>query len=233
MAGVTDTSSVPAHVGIIMDGNGRWAKSRGLPRSEGHREGLKAAKKIVQAAEALGIKYLSFYVFSTENWKRTTDEVGFLMGLIKQHLSAELDFYRANRVRVLHSGNAAGLPTDIADEIRAVVADTASFDKMTVNLAINYGGRDEIVRAVRRLSASGILPSEESIRGALDHPELPDPDLIIRTSDEMRFSNFLLWESAYAELWFSAKLWPDFGPEDLAEAVEAYKGRERRYGGVK
>jgi undecaprenyl diphosphate synthase len=233
MAGVTKESSVPSHVGIIMDGNGRWAKSRGLPRTEGHREGLKTAKRIVKAAEDLGIKYLSFYVFSTENWKRTTDEVGFLMGLIKQHLSAELDFYRANRVRVLHSGNIEGLSADIVEEIRAVVADTALFDKMTVNLAINYGGRDEIVRAARRLAASGTSLSEESIRGALDHPELPDPDLIIRTSDEMRFSNFLLWESAYAELWFTAKLWPDFGPGDLAEAVEAYKGRERRYGGAK
>ena len=233
MAGVTKESSFPAHVGIIMDGNGRWAKSRGLPRTEGHREGLKAAKRIVRAAEDLGISYLSFYVFSTENWKRASDEVGFLMGLIKQHLSAELDFYRENRVRVLHSGDIDGLPADIAEEIRSVVADTASFDRMTVNLAINYGGRDEIVRAARRLAASGTEPSEEALRGAMDHPELPYPDLIIRTSDEMRFSNFLLWQSAYSELWFTAKLWPDFGPEDLARAVEAYKGRERRYGGLR
>jgi undecaprenyl diphosphate synthase len=233
MAGVSNESFLPAHVGIIMDGNGRWAKSRGLPRTEGHREGLKTAKAIVQAAEALGIKYLSFYVFSTENWKRTSDEVGFLMGLIKQHLAAELDFYRSNRIRVLHSGDPEGLPDDVVSEIRKVVADTASFDRITVNMAINYGGRNEIVRAARRLAASGIAPSEDSFRGAMDHPELPDPDLIIRTSDEMRFSNFLLWESAYAELWFSDKMWPDFGPEDLIEAVEAYKGRERRYGGVK
>jgi len=233
VAGESKASKVPVHVGIIMDGNGRWAKSRGLPRTEGHREGLKTAKRIVRAAEDFGIKYLSFYVFSTENWKRTTDEVGFLMGLIKQHLSAELDFYRSNRVRVLHSGDTAGLPSDIVSEIRRVVADTASFDSITVNLAINYGGRDEIVRAARRLAASGRAPSEESFRDSMDHPELPDPDLIIRTSDEMRFSNFLIWESAYAELWFSEKLWPDFEAEDLAEAVEAYKGRHRRYGGIK
>jgi undecaprenyl diphosphate synthase len=233
MAGVLKESIVPAHVGIIMDGNGRWAKSRGLPRTEGHREGLTTAKKIVQAAEALGIKYLSFYVFSTENWKRTTEEVGFLMGLIKQHLAAEFDFYRANRVRVLHSGDRDGLPSDIAAEIQRVVADTADFDSILVNLAINYGGRDEIVRAARRLVASGKDLSEESFREAMDHPELPYPDLIIRTSDEMRLSNFLLWESAYAELWFSKKLWPDFGAEDLEEAVEAYKGRERRYGGAR
>jgi undecaprenyl diphosphate synthase len=232
MAEASENRKVPAHVGIIMDGNGRWAKRRGLPRTEGHREGLQVAKRIVQAAEDLGIKCLSYYVFSTENWKRASDEVGFLMSLIKQHLYAELDFYKANKIRVLHSGNAAGLPPDIVAEIDRVAADTASFDRMTVNLAINYGGRDEIVRAVRRLAASGAEPTEASLRAAMDHPELPDPDLIIRTSDEMRFSNFLLWESAYSELWFCPKLWPDFEAEDLRQAVEAYMGRDRRYGGT-
>lgn len=224
--------SIPSHVGIIMDGNGRWARQRGLPRTEGHREGLKTAKRIVKAAEDLGIRNLSFYVFSTENWKRTSEEVGFLMGLIKQHLSAELDFYRENRVRVLHSGDRSGLPADIVAEIDEVAADTASFDRMTVNLAINYGGRDEIVRAAKRLASSGTEPTEASFRAALDHPELPDLDLVIRTSNEMRFSNFLLWESAYAELVFCEKLWPDFGPEDLRNAVDAYMGRDRRYGGT-
>jgi undecaprenyl diphosphate synthase len=232
MAGALKEKTLPAHVGVIMDGNGRWAKRRGLPRTEGHREGLKAAKRIVQAAEELGIKYLSFYVFSTENWKRANEEVGFLMGLIRQHLSAEFAFYKANKIRVLHSGNPEGLPPDIVTEIGKIVADTAGFDRMTVNLAINYGGRDEIVRAARRLAASGGALTEASFSAAMDHPELPDPDLIIRTSDEMRFSNFLLWESAYSELVFSPKLWPDFGPEDLRAAVEAYMGRERRYGGA-
>jgi len=232
MADASKEKDIPAHVGIIMDGNGRWAKKRGLPRTEGHREGLKTAKRIVQAAEDLGIRCLSYYVFSTENWKRASDEVGFLMGLIKQHLYSELDFYRANRIRVMHSGNRDGLPPDIVAEIDRVAADTASFDRMTVNLAINYGGRDEIVRAARRLAAEGTEPTEAAIGGALDHPELPSPDLIIRTSNEMRFSNFLLWESAYSELWFCPKLWPDFGPEDLREAVESYMGRERRYGGT-
>ena len=223
---------LPKHVGVIMDGNGRWAKSRGLPRTEGHREGLKTAKVIVKAAEDLGIKVLSLYVFSTENWKRARDEVGFLMGLIKQHLSAELDFYRANGVRVLHSGDADGLPGDIVREIREVEVETSSFEKMTVNLAINYGGRDEIVRAACRLASAGVAPSEETLREAMDHPELPYPDLIIRTSDEKRMSNFLLWESAYSELWFSEKYWPDFKPEDLAKAIDAYTSRERRYGGA-
>jgi undecaprenyl diphosphate synthase len=155
------------------------------------------------------------------------------MGLIKQHLSAELDFYRSNGMRVLHSGDCSGLPKDIVAEIREVEAETASFQRMTVNLAINYGGRDEIVRAARRLAAAGIEPSEESLRGAMDHPELPYPDLIIRTSDEKRMSNFLIWEAAYSELWFSEKYWPDFDPEDLRMAVQAYASRERRYGGAR
>jgi undecaprenyl diphosphate synthase len=232
MAADSGSKTLPVHVGIIMDGNGRWAKQRGLPRTEGHREGLKVAKRIVKAAEDLGIKYLSFYVFSTENWKRTSDEVGFLMGLIKQHLYAELDFYRENKIRVLHSGNIAGLPADIATEIDRVMADTAAFDRLTVNLAINYGGRDEIVRAAKRIATSGADFSEASFCAAMDHPRLPDPDLVIRTSNEMRFSNFLLWESAYSELFFSPKLWPDFGPDDLNEAIETYMGRERRFGGV-
>jgi undecaprenyl diphosphate synthase len=224
-------SSIPVHVGIIMDGNGRWAKARGLPRSEGHREGLNTAKAIVKAAEELGVLFLSLYVFSTENWKRASDEVGFLMRLIKQHLSAELDFYRANGIRVLHSGDPEGLPADVLREIREVEADTAAFGRMTVNLAINYGGRDEIARAARRRSAAGIEPSVEALRGAMDHPELPDPDLVIRTSDELRMSNFLTWESAYSELWFSPKLWPDFTRDDLAAAIAAYANRDRRFGG--
>lgn len=233
MGASNGSGQVPRHVGVIMDGNGRWAKARGLSRTEGHREGLKVAKTIVKAAEDLGIEFLSLYVFSTENWKRASEEVGFLMGLIKQHLSAELDFYRSNRIRVLHSGEVSGLPADIAREIREVADETSSFDTMTVNLAINYGGRDEIVRAVRRLAAAGIEPSEESLRASMDHPELPYPDLIIRTSSELRMSNFLTWESAYSELWFCEKYWPDFSPADLAAAVEAYSSRKRLYGGAR
>jgi undecaprenyl diphosphate synthase len=224
---------LPIHVGIIMDGNGRWAGERGLPRTEGHNVGLRTGKAIVAAAEELGLKYLSFFVFSTENWKRTSEEVSFLMGLIRQHLIAELDFYRKRGVRVLYSGDEAGLPPDIVEEIRSVVADTAGNGGLTVNLASNYGGGDEIVRAAKRLAKAGKEPSEEAFRSALDHPEVPDPDLIIRTSGEMRFSNFLLWQSAYSELWFCDKYWPDFKKEDLAEAIEAYERRDRRYGGVK
>jgi undecaprenyl diphosphate synthase len=232
MAATRSCSEGPAHVGIIMDGNGRWASARGLPRTEGHREGLETAKRMVTAAGDLGIKVLSLYTFSTENWKRTKEEVGFLMGLIRRHLTAELDFYRQNRVRVVHSGDPDGLPEDVVAEIRNVEADTASFDRLTVNLAINYGGRDEVLRAVRRLEARGERVDETTVRSALDRPELPDPDLVIRTGGEMRLSNFLLWESAYAELWFSPKLWPDFAPVDLSAALDDYRRRDRRFGGI-
>lgn len=225
-------SPVPPHVAIIMDGNGRWATARGLPRTEGHRQGLAAAKRVVAAASRLGIQYLSLYTFSTENWKRTQEEVGFLMNLIKVHLASELDFYRKNRIRVVHSGSREGLPPEILEEIDEVAADTADFPGMVVNLAINYGGRDEILRAVARCGAGRPL-SENDMALALDHPEIPDPDLIIRTGGEMRLSNFLLWQSAYSELYFSECLWPDFDEPDLADALEAYAARDRRFGGTK
>lgn len=217
-----------------MDGNGRWATSKGLPRTAGHREGTQVAKRIVRAAVELGIGCLSLYVFSTENWKRASEEVSFLMGLIKAHLVAELDFYRENRVRVVHSGDSETLPQDVLAEIRKVEADTKDFSHITVNLAINYGGRDEIVRAVRRALAAG--PGgpidEKALSEAMDRPELPFPDLVIRTGGEMRLSNFLLWESAYSELVFSPKLWPDFTADDLAAAIEDFERRDRRFGGI-
>jgi len=223
---------VPDHVAIFMDGNGRWATARGLPRTEGHREGLNAAKRVIKAAEDLGIRFVTLYTFSTENWKRTAEEVGFLMGLIRKHLAAEFDFYRDNGIRVVHSGDPEGLPADVLSEIRRVESDTAGFGRLTVNLAINYGGRDEIVRAVRRLQAKGSPITEETISAGLDRPDLPFPDLVLRPGGETRLSNFLLWESAYAELLFLDKLWPDFGPEDLALAVDEYRRRDRRFGGT-
>lgn len=225
--------AVPAHAGIIMDGNGRWAKARGLPRTEGHREGLRVAKRIIRAAEDLGIRYLSLYTFSTENWKRAAEEVSFLMSLITRHLRSEFDFYRDNHIRIVHSGDAAGLPEDVREAIRSVMADTSGYDGITVNLAINYGGRDEIVRAARKLLRGGAVDlSEDGFRAFLDAPDLPDPDLVIRTGGDMRLSNFLLWESAYAELYFSEKHWPDWTEEDLKKAVDSYSCRERRYGGT-
>jgi undecaprenyl diphosphate synthase len=217
-----------------MDGNGRWAKARGLRRVEGHREGGQAAKRVVAAAAEAGLRYLSLYVFSTENWTRTEEEVSYLMFLVRSHLRKEYDFYRRNGVRIVHSGDLERLPPDIITEIEEVARDTASFTGITLNLAINYGGRDEIVRAFRRFierGAPGPL-AEESFRGYLDHPELPDPDLIIRSANEHRLSNFLLWESAYAELYFSPKLWPDWDGGDLREALAEYARRSRTFGGA-
>ena len=232
----TEKGAVPVHIGIIMDGNGRWAQRRGQMRTQGHLEGLKAAKRIVKAASDMGIKYLTLYAFSTENWKRASEEVGFIMGLVKQYLRGELDFYRENRIRIRHAGDAAGLPPDIAAELASAAADTGNFEGMQVILALNYGGRDEIVRAVRRLAAGGRRDwaslGEADIAALLDNPDVPDPDLIIRSAGEYRTSNFLLWEGAYSELYVSAKLWPDWTGEDLAEAVRDYVNRERRFGGV-
>lgn len=237
MTNLPRNNVVPRHVAIIMDGNGRWATERGLARTEGHREGLATAKRIVAAASELGVAYLSLYTFSTENWKRAKDEVGFLMTLIRKHLSSELDFYRKNKLRVVHSGRREGLPTEILAEIDSVTRDTAAFPGMLVNLAINYGGRDEIIRAFKKLTESETATSptsisEEALRSLMDQPEIPDPDLIIRTGGEYRISNFLLWQSAYAELYFSDRFWPDFSREDLEAAFASFSGRVRRYGGT-
>jgi len=226
---------LPAHIGIIMDGNGRWAQSQGKPRSFGHQEGLKTAKKIAIAALNAGIKYLSLYVFSTENWKRTEEEVSFLMRLIKSHLKAEYDFYKENQIRVLHSGDLAKLPKEIQKEITDVTEATSAFHKLSVNLAINYGGRDEIIRAVNRwkknLSGAEDL-AENDLKKYLDLPDVPDPDLIIRTAGDLRLSNFLLWESAYSEFYFSRKLWPEWTEEDFNDAIKDYMTRDRKFGAL-
>ena len=226
---------VPRHVGIIMDGNGRWARQRSRIRTQGHLEGLKAAKRIVKAASDLGIGYLTLYAFSTENWKRAASEVGFIMGLVRQYLRGEMDFYRENRIRIRHAGDMDGLPKDIAAEIASAQADTEGFEGMQVILALNYGGRDEILRSLRRLAARGAdmaALTEDDVSSCLDNPDVPDPDLIIRSAGEFRTSNFLLWEGAYAEMFVSSKLWPDWTGDDLAAAVSEYRGRDRRFGGV-
>jgi undecaprenyl diphosphate synthase len=229
--------NVPFHIGIIMDGNGRWAQKRGLVRTQGHLEGLKTAKKITKAASEHGIKYLTLYAFSTENWKRTSDEVNFIMGLIIQFLRSEFDFSVRNKIRVRYTGDFEGLPSDIQKEISDTIAKTEIFDGMQVVLAINYGGRDEIARALRKLAAQKTQfeitnINEKDICSNLDNPDIPDPDLIIRTAGEYRTSNFLLWESAYSELYVSQKLWADWDKEDLEAAINNYKKRERRFGGI-
>jgi len=234
-AAEVEAGALPVHVGIIMDGNGRWARRRDLPRTQGHLEGLKAAKRVVQAASDLGIKYLTLYTFSTENWKRAAEEVGFIMNLVRKYLFAELDFYRRNRIRIRHAGDLAGLAPEIRREIEKVIAETAAFTGLTLTLALNYGGRDEVVRAIRSLMAGGITPealTEEAIRGHLDNPDIPDPDLVIRSAGEYRSSNFLLWEAAYAEFYVSDTYWPDWTASDLSAAVQNYRLRERRFGGI-
>jgi undecaprenyl diphosphate synthase len=218
-----------------MDGNGRWAVRRGHSRSQGHLEGLKTAKRIVRTASELGVSCLTLYVFSTENWKRTAEEVGFIMGLVKQYLLGELNFFREHHIRIRHTGDAAGRPPEIAREIQEACEDTHEFEGLQVVLALNYGGRDEIIRGIRRLLAAGLRDTaitEEGFRRFLDNPDIGDPDLIIRTAGELRTSNFLLWEGAYAEYYVSDKLWPDFTEDDFKQALSQYRGRVRRYGGT-
>jgi undecaprenyl diphosphate synthase len=206
-------------------------------RTQGHLEGLKAAKQIVKAASGMGIDFLTLYVFSTENWKRTAEEVGFIMGLVRQYLKAEFTFCRENHIRVRHTGDLSRLPPDVVKDIVDVCRDTEAFTGMQVILALNYGGRDEIVRAVNKaltgVSGNALEINENVIADHLDNPDIPDPDLIIRTAGEYRTSNFLLWEAAYAEYYISEKLWPDWSDADLAEAIENFQKRERRYGGVR
>jgi len=228
--------NIPRHVGIIMDGNGRWAKQHSLARTKGHKEGLKAAKRIVKAASEIGIQYLTLYTFSTENWKRAASEVNFIMSLIKKHLRSEMDFYRQNRLRIRSTGNIKGLPEEIALEFTGAEEDTKDFPGMNVILAVNYGGRDEIIRAFHRYASAGKDPSsvsENDISSYLDNPDVPDPDLIIRSAGEYRLSNFLLWEAAYSEIYISDKLWPDFTETDLVKAIKDYQRRDRRFGGRK
>jgi undecaprenyl diphosphate synthase len=226
-------------VAIIMDGNGRWATSRGLPRVAGHREGVKAARSIVRAADALGLRYVTLYAFSTENWSRPLDEVSTLMNLLERSVHSELPELMARNARLRVLGRAQGVPAGVRRGIDHVVHETRNNTGLTVMMAFNYGGRDELRDAFRTLArqvqAGDLKPddiSEKDISGALYTADVPDPDLLIRTSGEMRISNFLLWQIAYTELVISPVLWPDFGPADLYRAVAEFQRRTRRFGKV-
>ncbi|MBR2730905.1 MAG: isoprenyl transferase [Clostridia bacterium] len=233
---------LPRHIGIIMDGNGRWAKQRGLPRSEGHRAGANTFRRICDYAAELGVECLTFYAFSTENWKRPAQEVAAIMDLFRDYLKEAQEREAENEqkgFRIRYIGTREGLAPDIVGMIELIERQSAAQTATVINLAVNYGGRDEIVHAVRALTgevaAGALQPSEitEQMIGArLYTAGLPDPDLIIRPSGELRLSNFLTWQSAYAELWFSDILWPDFTPEDLDRAILDYNERNRRFGGV-
>jgi len=227
--------NVPYHVGIIMDGNGRWAKARGLPRNMGHRQGAENLRQILEAAVEFGIKILTIYAFSTENWKRPRAEVRGLMNLFDYYFSRELDELNRNGVQLRHVGQEEGISAGMLKKIHRAVERTRHNDKLILNVAFNYGGRAEIVHAVRRIMQAGYPPeevTEELIGQYLFTAGQPDPDLIIRTSGELRTSNFLLWQSAYAEYYITSTLWPDFDKGELYKALQAYSQRNRRYGGV-
>ncbi len=230
---------LPVHVAVIMDGNGRWATQRGLPRVAGHSEGVKATRGIVRAAHGLGIRYLTLYAFSSENWSRPGEEVAALMSLLEHSVDQELPELMARNISLRVIGRPSGVPGPVRRAIDRVAHATARNTNMVLVVAFNYGGRDEIVDACRGLArevqAGQLSPEaidETHIARALYTADLPDPDLLIRTSGELRVSNFLLWQIAYTELWITPILWPDFGPRDLYRAIAEYQRRERRFGGV-
>jgi undecaprenyl diphosphate synthase len=226
---------LPAHVAVIMDGNGRWAAQRHLPRVEGHRAGIDAVRDTVETAARLGIDVLTLYAFSVENWKRPASEVSTLMLLLKRYLRSELKTLLRNDIRFRVIGRIEELAPDIQDELRAAIDRTAGNHGMLFNIALNYGGRAEIVDAARRAIRAGIRPEEldeQQFASFLYTAGQPDPDLLIRTSGEMRVSNYLLWQIAYAEIYVTETLWPDFRRRHLLEAVLAFQKRERRYGGI-
>lgn len=233
-----EAGGIPAHVAIIMDGNGRWARMRGMPRTFGHTQGAKVAEQILEDADDLGVRYLTLYAFSTENWSRPAPEVKALMNLLRRYMKTSLAKCAKNNVRVRVIGDKSALDPDLREAIADLERETMSNTGIGFQIAINYGGRDEIVRAVRRAAQKGLLedPSkidEELLDSCLDTAGIPDPDLLIRTCGDQRISNFLLWQIAYSELYFSDKAWPDFDRAELEKAIEAYGRRERRYGGVK
>ena len=223
--------SKPNHIAIIMDGNGRWAKRRGLPRVYGHRRGLDTAERIIDYSQSLGIKFLSLYVFSTENWKRPSDEVNTLFSLADKYLSRFEKFCK-DKVRVIVSGEREGLPVSLLEKIDSIQKKTEGFTSICVNLCINYGGQREIVEAVKRLNAAKQEISVDGILNNLYNPFVPSPDLIIRTGGQKRLSNFLLFQSAYAELYFSDTFWPDFSNEEYYSIIEDYESRTRNFGGI-
>lgn len=232
--------NVPQHIAIILDGNGRWAKKKGMPRSYGHTQGSKNVERICEDAYKMGVKYLTVYAFSTENWKRPKDEVDTLMNLLRNYMKTCLKTAEKNRMRVRVIGDKTALAEDIQKRIAELEEATKNNDGLCFQIALNYGSRDEMIRAMKRMAADcvdgkvGLEQVDESLfETYLDTHDIPDPDLMIRTSGEQRLSNYLLWQLAYSEFYFTDVLWPDFTKEDLAKAIEYYNCRDRRFGGVK
>ena len=234
-----DMTRLPVHIGVIMDGNGRWAKRRGLPRSAGHQAGAETLKRIVTECNKMGIKYITVYAFSTENWKRPKDEVDFLMNLLMSYLLDAERTLAGENVRIRAIGSRAELSEEMQEQIKKTEAFTSKNDGIVMNIALNYGSREELVQAVRNISEkvkNGEMNADDIDADAISK-ELytggqPDPDLIIRTSNEQRLSNFMMWQASYSEFYFTKRLWPDFSVKDLHEAIIVYQSRNRRYGGV-
>ena len=231
---------VPAHIAIIMDGNGRWAKSRFMPRTYGHKVGVETIRKVVKECSRLGVKYLTLYAFSTENWKRPKDEVSALMGLLVKYLRNELEELHKNNVKILTIGDISKLPQACIEELDHAKEKTKDNTGLVMSLALNYGGRNDLVNAVKNISqevVDGKISVDEIgddlISSHLSTKESPDPDLVVRTSGEQRLSNFLLWELAYSEFYFADIHWPDFDEKELQKAIFAYQSRDRRFGGIK
>ncbi len=240
MSNTLQPSSVPSHIAIIMDGNGRWAKHRGLDRSEGHREGVKSVQVILRACKKAGVKYLTLYAFSTENWVRPKSEIGVLMKLLTEFLRNHERDLHDERIRLRVIGNPDAFPRIIRTRLDRVIRVTEKYADSQLILALNYGGRNELARAVRKIAekvrTGDLKPSkiDESVVAAnLDAPDVPDPDLMIRTSGEMRLSNFLLWQLSYSELYITDVLWPDFREEEFFKALDVYAKRQRRFGDIK
>jgi len=229
-----ELKELPAHIGIIMDGNGRWAEKRKLPRIFGHKEGIKAVRKIVKTAKKFNIKYLTLYAFSTENWKRPKEEVSFLFSLIEKKLRKEGENLNRNNVKVEFSGRRQQLPEKLVEIMDYVQNLTKNNNGLTLIFAINYGGRQEILDAIEKIIKKTNIKEikEENFRNFLYLPDVPDVDLIIRTAGEKRLSNFLLWQSAYSEFYFTNVLWPDFGKDDFYKALVSYQKRKRKFGGL-
>jgi len=234
-----DVNRLPKHIGIIMDGNGRWAKKRGLPRTAGHREGVKRVTEIVEAAYNLNVQYLSLYAFSTENWKRPKNEIETLMKLLIQYIDKEIEKIHNNNIKVQTMGDLSKLPLPVIKEVNRAIELTKNNTKMVLNIGLNYGGRDEIIRAVKNILDDFKLGkikkediNEENFKNYLYTKDIPDLDLLIRPSGELRLSNFMLYQVAYTEFWFSDIYWPDFKEKHLYQAIIDYQKRDRRFGGV-
>ena len=235
MSKLPNLKHLPQHVAIIMDGNGRWAKQRVLPRLAGHRQGVNTAQKILEMFIEYEIPYLTLYAFSTENWNRPKREIDGIFKILEERLEEGVKFVQENGIRIRHLGKPDGLPLRLQERLKRALELTQNNTRMTLSLAFNYGGRDEIIEAVRRLIADGISPpqiNERVFQQYLYTANIPDPDLIIRTGGEMRLSNFLIWQSAYAEIYFTPVLWPDFGKKEIDKALIAYSQRQRRFGSL-